>query len=412
MATANIFPVSLDRVKAPIVQSNSKPTRNFAIGYLRAFVVVLVVAHHAALAYDPYGPPPPKSLIAQPRWWQAFPIIDPQHWSGFAIFVSFNDIFFMSLMFLLSGLFVWQSLRRKGSKVFLRDRLQRLGIPFVVAAAVIAPLAYYPAYLQTGSVTGIVGFWQQWRTLGNWPSGPAWFVWVLLVFDGVAALLFLAAPRWGEIIGRACGGGSRRPFLFFARLAVISAMAYLPMELVFDSLRWTAFGPFTFQTARILHYLAYFIIGVGIGAYGIDRGLLAATGNLVKRWFLWVCAALLTFGLALICFIAGLIHPGVHFWRLASDVAFVLSCAVSSFAFLSLFVRFMNAPNKIWTSLSDNSYGIYLVHYAFVSWLQYALLRTHVSAVAKGSIVFLGALLLSWSAVAAIRRIPAVARIV
>jgi len=32
--------------------------------------------------------------------------------------------------------------------------------------------------------------------------------------------------------------------------------------------------------------------------------------------------------------------------------------------------------NKIWDSLTANAYGIYLVHYAFVSWLQYALLKT------------------------------------
>jgi surface polysaccharide O-acyltransferase-like enzyme len=121
---------------------------------------------------------------------------------------------------------------------------------------------------------------------------------------------------------------------------------------------------------------------------------------------------LLAFGFALICLIAGLTHPTVYFWRPLGDIAFVLSCAASSFAFLSIFVRFMNGPNRIWTSLSDNSYGIYLVHYAFVSWLQYMLLRTHVSAFAKGSIVFLGVLLLSWITVATIRRVPAVGRII
>ena len=31
---------------------------NHAIGYLRAFIVLLVVAHHTALAWVPYAPPP------------------------------------------------------------------------------------------------------------------------------------------------------------------------------------------------------------------------------------------------------------------------------------------------------------------------------------------------------------------
>jgi surface polysaccharide O-acyltransferase-like enzyme len=63
-------------------------------------------------------------------------------------------------------------------------------------------------------------------------------------------------------------------------------------------------------------------------------------------------------------------------------------------------------------SLPDNAYGIYLIHYAFVSWLQYALLKTALPAIAKGAVVFLGTLALSWSFTAALRRIPGVARIV
>ena len=30
---------------------------NLAIGYLRAFITLLVVAHHSVLAYHPYAPP-------------------------------------------------------------------------------------------------------------------------------------------------------------------------------------------------------------------------------------------------------------------------------------------------------------------------------------------------------------------
>src|SRR3954451_17804774 len=104
-----------------------------ALGYLRAFLVVLVVAHHAAIAYHPYAPPPNSSILTQPRWWQAFPIVDTQRWSGFALLTGFNDVFFMSLMFFLSGLFVWNSIDRKGITKFLRDRVMRLGVPFVVA---------------------------------------------------------------------------------------------------------------------------------------------------------------------------------------------------------------------------------------------------------------------------------------
>src|ERR1035441_6185038 len=132
----------------PAAQTAPDSKYNHAIGYLRAFIVALVVAHHAALAYYPLPLLPPASLVDQPRWWGAFPVLDAHKWTGFALFAGFNDVFFMSLMFFLSGLFVWHGLSKKGAAKFLRDRLLRLGLPFVVAAAVFAPLAYYPTHLQ------------------------------------------------------------------------------------------------------------------------------------------------------------------------------------------------------------------------------------------------------------------------
>jgi hypothetical protein len=399
-------------VAPPIPERTATAPRNLAINYLRAFITLLVLAHHSVLTYHPFAPPPPASLDGPARWWQAFPVVDTQRWTGFALFASFNDIFFMALMFFLSGLFVWKSLQRKGSGDFLRDRFLRLGLPFIVAAAVVAPIAYYPAYLQTG-VGGISGFWQQWRSLGNWPAGPAWFVWVLLAFDVLAAVLVMILPRWGESLGRVTSGANRRPILFFGILIAASAAAYIPLALIYNPFAWSAFGPFSFQTSRPLFYVVYFLLGAGVGAYGLDRGLLAPDGKLGRHWPLWAVTALVAFGVATVVGLSAMtLHLGSRTWEIASHSTFVLSSAASGFAFLAFFVRFAGRRGKILDSLSENAYGMYLIHYAFVSWLQYALLKAALPAIAKGGIVFLGAVLLSWSATAALRRIPAVARIV
>lgn len=55
-----------------------KSSYSVSIGYLRAFVTLLVVAHHAALAYHPDASRVGASLLTQPRWWQAFPVVDAQ----------------------------------------------------------------------------------------------------------------------------------------------------------------------------------------------------------------------------------------------------------------------------------------------------------------------------------------------
>jgi hypothetical protein len=66
----------------------------------------------------------------------------------------------------------------------------------------------------------------------------------------------------------------------------------IPLALVFNPFRWTQFGPFFFQTSRILHYLVYFLIGAGAGASGLECGLLARDGTLARRWSLWAGASL------------------------------------------------------------------------------------------------------------------------
>ena len=104
----------------------------------------------------------------------------------------------------------------------------------------------------------------------------------------------------GESLGHFSKDASRRPMTFFAILVAASAIAYIPMELIFNGFSWSSFGPFTFQTSRLLHYFVYFLVGIGIGAYGIDRGLLAPDGNLARRWFRWAPAALLTFVVAIV----------------------------------------------------------------------------------------------------------------
>jgi surface polysaccharide O-acyltransferase-like enzyme len=91
---------------------------------------------------------------------------------------------------------------------------------------------------------------------------------------------------------------------------------------------------------------------------------------------------------------------------------FALSCGTSCFGFLALFVRFIKRRRCVFDSLSENEYGIYLVHYAFVSWLGYAMLTAALPAVVKFALVFVSVLALSWSTSAALRRMPAVARAV
>ena len=408
---APVAPAIETRV-AVSISPQPRPAYSLAIGYLRAFVTLLVLAHHAVLAYVPFGAVVPATLVARPRLWQAFPVLDSGKWGGFGLFTSFNDVYFMALMFFISGLFVWNSIERKGARGFVRGRMLRLGLPFLVAAAVIAPVAYYPAYLQTGG-RGLTGYWQQWRALGSWPAGPAWFVWVLLAFDCVAAGLLLVAPRWTCRAAERLTSLAARPALFFAFLAAVSAAVYLPMAFLFDPFRWTEFGPFFFQTSRIFHYLAYFLFGVALGASGVSRGLFAPDGKLARRWVWWVNLAPFLLAVLIVVFLVAISTPNHPVrWGLIGGAAFAMACAASCLACISVFVRFARRPRPVFDSLRDNAYGMYLLHYVFANWMQFALLGAHLPALAKGIVAIIGTVLFSWGATAALRRIPAVARVI
>lgn len=379
--------------------------RSVAFDYLRSFVVVMVVWHHAILAYAMSAMVNPVNPVAT-----FTPVADQVRWLGFDLLAGFNDTFFMALMFFISGLFVWPSLARKGAGAFLRDRLMRLGIPFVVGLFVLVPLAYYPAQLTVdlvyGGDTSFIEFWTGLVRGGFGTAGPLWFVWMLLVFDGVVGVIYLVLKPRDDAADERTRSLYEKPMLFFGALLLASMAAYVPMTRVFAPVEWLGIGPFVAQAVRVVFYLVYFLGGVALGGYGLERSLLRQGGPLATRWWLWLPAGVLAF-LPLLALVVG--SPSRP---LASALVFTVTCALLVFGFTAVFLRFATRRSGALDSLIANAYGIYIVHYAFVTWLQFGLLGIDLPAVAKGALVFVAALALSWGTIALVRRVPGVARVI
>ena len=193
-----------------------------------------------------------------PYGWTTNPIVDSARWLGFDLFCAFQYVYLMHLMFFLSGLFVWSSLQRKGARTFLFDRILRIGVPFVLGVYLLMPLAYYPVYLVTAVDPSWSAFWAQWIALPFWPSGPMWFLWLLLAFNIIAAALFWLAPRVGDYLGRLSSGAGAHPGRYCLALAGITALVYVPLSLIYKPWQWVGFGPFNFQPSFILQYAIYF----------------------------------------------------------------------------------------------------------------------------------------------------------
>jgi surface polysaccharide O-acyltransferase-like enzyme len=373
-------------------------TRNAALDRARTFLTLVVVLHHAVIPYTYFGHTDPKS------------------WLGFDAIVLATDSFFMAMFFFLSGLFVWPSLAHKPPQIFIRDRLLRLGLPFTIAAFTIIPTAYYAIELRQYPDISFAEFWWKTITVGPWPSGPIWFVWVLLAFDLLASLLCRVSPRLLDPINRISLRGYARPAEFFLFLVAATAVVYIPTRLYFGPSHWFEFGPFDVQASRVLLYAAYFFIGAGVGAANFDRGVLSADGRLAKSSWGWAVATLVPY-----CLLWVLIYikreiwgnpPELPHWYEASyGLFFVAFSAAIMFAILSFFLRFERSGWSVLDPMQSAAYGIFLVHYPIVLWLQYWLYDFDIPAVAKASIAFVLTVLFSWGVAAALRKIPGATRV-
>jgi peptidoglycan/LPS O-acetylase OafA/YrhL len=386
-------------------QAITTPLRIAALDRARTFITLLVLLHHSVVNYTYFGSG------------------DPMRWLGFDLVVLFDDSFFMACMFLISGLFVRDSLARKGAAIFLRDRGWRLGIPYLLSVFVLMPIAYYPTFLRyhlPGTTDfNFLHFWWGTLTIGPWPSGPAWFLWVLLALDAVAAVVWLIAPRLIQSLGQLIFSLRNRAMVAFAAFLLLSVVAYLPMHLAFGDASWLEPDgfPLPIQTSRILLYGGYFFAGVGVGAVGLRAGLLAEDGDVARRWAVWLGFALLFYAAILVLvyvhhnFVADFNSPPLA-WKTGYGLAFALFSAAMTFTVPAVFLRFAQSGWRLLDALRPSAYGVYLVHYIFIIWLQYLLYDTSFHAGVKFAIVFAGTLSLSWGLTVMLRKIPVVARMI
>src|SRR6266581_7787671 len=210
-------------VGADVQAAPKSKARNLSLDRARTFLTLVVLLHHAVIPYTHFGHP------------------DPTSWIGFDILVLATDSFFMAMFFFLSGLFTWPGIARKAPSVFLHDRLLRLGLPFAIAALTVIPLAYYAIALRQNPELTFAAFWWKTVTVGPWPSGPIWFVWVLLAFDLTASLLYRVSAHLVDPINRLSQQSFDRPAVFFLFLLAVSVVAYVPALLYFGPNHWFEF---------------------------------------------------------------------------------------------------------------------------------------------------------------------------
>jgi surface polysaccharide O-acyltransferase-like enzyme len=85
---------------------------------------------------------------------------------------------------------------------------------------------------------------------------------------------------------------------------------------------------------------------------------------------------------------------------------------VGVFTVLAASLRLAQTPLRLLDAMQPSAYGIYLLHYVFIIWLQYTVYDPPLPAVVKFAIVFAGTLSMSWALTVLLRKVPLLARMI
>ncbi len=158
-----------------------------SVDNLRTLMVAWVIGAHAFAGYAVVGGWPYDEVNEV--------TLTPGAEVVLTVVVGQSGLFVIGAFFFVAGLFTPQSLRRKGRQGFLRDRLVRLGLPWVVSMLFLWPLSLWVAYRAAGH--DVTPWWVFTNRRPLLDSGALWFALVLLVFS-VGYAMWPPRVRWWD----------------------------------------------------------------------------------------------------------------------------------------------------------------------------------------------------------------------
>lgn len=360
-----------------MVPSFSKE-RLFYVQWLRVFLIVLVVAHHAGQPYGPTG--------------GSWPVSDPANSDALLFFFAINAAFFMGFFFLISGYFIEGSFDRSGPAKFLRSRLIRLGIPLVfLVVFVFGGIEWAGSDNQRGYFEYLISdYVAGWRL----EFGPLWFIAHLLVYTVLFMVWRYFAPD-RDTPHQPKPPGHAKIFAYTLGLALVSFL----VRQIYPQDTWVRFfWTIPVEVAHLPQYASLFVVGViaGRGRWfeNIDR-------RVAYTWF-WI--GVLAFVVNGLFEIPGFDLPFGYTARNLWDFVDSFVCVAMIFGLLGLFQKHWNRTGPWAMQLAAATYGVYLTHVFVVVGLQFAILEFEIPALLKFATVTIASVVLTFGIVDLLRR--------
>ena len=307
------------------------------------------------------------SLAPVPIPWPAH---DVSRSEGFILLLAPIHGFRMQVFFLLAGFFGHLLWRRLGTRGFLLQRAQRIGMPFVAGLVILIPMILL-LWIWADSRTGSTFMARQERnlTLLSYPTAHLWFLEMLLILYALAVALarvgeWLHIASWLPRIDAAFDWLMRQPFKPLLLLVPTIALLWLGPQIPEIDNAGMRLLP---TAAAVAYYGLFFAVG-----WWLHRRIHMLDS--MRKWLLpYFAVALAAFFVLGGSMMAAASAGAARNWtaiKFTALTAAALYAWCMTFALTGLFLRFAGGHRPWVRYLADASYWWYLWHLPIVMMLQ------------------------------------------
>lgn len=290
-------------------------TRRYDIDWIRVIAIGLLLVYHVAIGFQPWG-----MLIGF--------ITNDRPWPSLWVPMTLLNVWRIPLLFFVSGMGVYFALRRRNWAQLVKERAQRILLPFVFGMVSIVPVHIY--------------LWQRYNGFEvNYVPGPGhlWFLGNLFCYTIILLPLFYYLKRnegkqHPEWVARVC----RTPLVLLPVYALFIAEVLIVVPVPFELYAMTWHG---FAIGLLAFFCGFLFVWCGVPFW-----------QMLFRWR-WLFAA---------------IAAGLFILRLAhvQSMAPTYLVAIESNSWiLAVFAfgyRYLNRPSSALSYLSKAAYPVYIVH--------------------------------------------------
>ncbi len=324
------------------------PQRLHGLDFLRALMMSLGVVLHSAQVY--------LTIPATDYYW------DPARSPSMDVLLFFINTFRMPVFFLLSGFFTAMLLDLRGAQAMLRNRWQRIVVPFLLFLPPLAAVMTLLRIVGTSlSETGTIGFdpgliantrilWDNTHNL--------WFLYYLI--------LYLATTTLGLWVWPQLPGAWQQKLRAQAMATPIySAVIFLPLCLLLSGIGSAeGAGRISARLSFVPSLSVYFYFGLCFVTGWLLYQRLPDLKVLANRWARYMLIATALFAVALVTVLTQGEPGNPRYLPLHALLSLSTGFSIGYYmlAFVGLFSRHCSQHNAWIRYFSDSAYWIFILH--------------------------------------------------